>query len=1062
ETDDRLHHSGGITGPMTLIRAQGVLWQPFDPRGPAHGREQVLRKAAEGHWLELEERAPDLGLVFRQRWVTGPRFGLIRRCRLEGNTREVEVLDGLLNLIPAGVPALAQQGLSTLVDAYKRNELLPSGLALYAMDALLSDQAAPAEALRANVVWRCGLADAQTTLSEQAVQDMRAGRPTPDRDLYLGERGAYFVRATVNPSEGPIRWDIVGEVHLDHIGVAALIQELASIGDLDAAISADIADNARQLRQNIASADGMQHTADRAAVVHHFANVTFNNMRGGVPAHDHDVLISDFIAFLEERNRPVADRHRDALADLGEHVPHPALVAHAEATGDDHVVRLCMEYLPIIFSRRHGDPSRPWNAFSIRIRHPDGSLRYSYEGNWRDIFQNWEALCLSFPRFLVPIIAKFVNASTIDGFNPYRLTRTGVDWERPDPDDPWANIGYWGDHQIVYLYRLLESAEAHEPGCIRALMSRDLFSFADVPYRIRPYAALVQDAKDTIVFDHDADQTATTRAATIGGDGWLVPAASGDVHHVNLLEKLLIPVLAKLSNLVVDGGIWLNTQRPEWNDANNALVGQGLSMVTLAQLRRALAFLRDLVSDAGAPPVSTPVITWFNAVASTLADHSPLQTAGDAPISAVARRALLDRLGQAFSDYREAVYARPVTDRAPLDTASVAMLCDDALLWLDHSLKTNRLESGLYHSYNLLTLTDGGAQVGHLYEMLEGQVAVLGSGVLDPAGAVALLDALFHSDLYREDQRSFMLYPFRDRPRFMDRNVVPHQMITENPALTALAQTGRGGILEADANGTFRFNADFENATSLAARLDADEINDEIREAALAAYEATFDHHAFTGRSGTMYKYEGLGSIYWHMVSKLLVSTQEAWRAADAIGAPEAGDLAEAYYRVRRGLSFNKDINEYGAFPTDPYSHTPRHLGAQQPGMTGQVKEEVITRMGELGVQIAAGQLRLSPHLLRRRELLPDAQIWRCVTATGEHVDVAIPANAIAFTLCQVPVVLEMIDGPPEITVNFADGSTQHCAGRTLDVETTRAITDRNGKVTSVTARMPQTDLTLD
>ena len=30
--------------------------------------------------------------------------------------------------------------------------------------------------------------------------------------------------------------------------------------------------------------------------------------------------------------------------------------------------RLATEYLPIKFSRRHGDPSRPWNKFSINTR----------------------------------------------------------------------------------------------------------------------------------------------------------------------------------------------------------------------------------------------------------------------------------------------------------------------------------------------------------------------------------------------------------------------------------------------------------------------------------------------------------------------------------------------------------------------------------------------------------------------------------------------------------------------------------------------------------------------
>ena len=62
------------------------------------------------------------------------------------------------------------------------------------------------------------------------------------------------------------------------------------------------------------------------------------------------------------------------------------------------------------------------------------------------------------------------------------------------------------------------------------------------------------------------------------------------IYKVNFIEKILATVLAKLSNFIPEGGIWMNTQRPEWNDANNALVGNGVSMVTLYYLRRFLNF----------------------------------------------------------------------------------------------------------------------------------------------------------------------------------------------------------------------------------------------------------------------------------------------------------------------------------------------------------------------------------------------------------------------------------------------------------------------------------------
>ena len=60
----------------------------------------------------------------------------------------------------------------------------------------------------------------------------------------------------------------------------------------------------------------------------------------------------------------------------------------AQSDEDKNFKRLCYEYLPLKFSRRHGDPSRPWNKFSINTRNEDGSKILDYQGNWRDIFQN--------------------------------------------------------------------------------------------------------------------------------------------------------------------------------------------------------------------------------------------------------------------------------------------------------------------------------------------------------------------------------------------------------------------------------------------------------------------------------------------------------------------------------------------------------------------------------------------------------------------------------------------------------------------------------------------------
>ena len=75
--------------------------------------------------------------------------------------------------------------------------------------------------------------------------------------------------------------------------------------------------------------------------------------------------------------------------------------------------------------------SRPWNKFSINTRSEvDGSKILDYQGNWREFFQNWEALAYSYPQFIEGMIHKFLNSTTFDGYNPYRVTKDGFDWKQ--------------------------------------------------------------------------------------------------------------------------------------------------------------------------------------------------------------------------------------------------------------------------------------------------------------------------------------------------------------------------------------------------------------------------------------------------------------------------------------------------------------------------------------------------------------------------------------------------------------------------------------------------------
>ncbi len=184
-TDDKITESAGRTGGVTLVRASSaeereLTWQPFGDREPGL---RTLYKSTFGDAIMFEHCHDALGLTFRVTWRTSQRFGLVRCCSLEstlGGDREVQVLDGVLNLLPRDATQLVENELSGLLDAYARNELdLETGLGLVTMSSQLPDLAEPAEALTATVVWSVGLPIPPPTLSAERVGRFRWGRPVP-------------------------------------------------------------------------------------------------------------------------------------------------------------------------------------------------------------------------------------------------------------------------------------------------------------------------------------------------------------------------------------------------------------------------------------------------------------------------------------------------------------------------------------------------------------------------------------------------------------------------------------------------------------------------------------------------------------------------------------------------------------------------------------------------------------------------------------------------------------------------------------------------------------------
>tara|TARA_B110001469_G_scaffold127820_1_gene150857 strand:+ start:31668 stop:35141 length:3474 start_codon:yes stop_codon:yes gene_type:complete len=1077
-TDDKITEAAEITGSKSIFQVhkneEVHLWEPFSDRfAGKYKTTRNLYKNEYGNKVLFEEINHDLELTFQYQWNSTNTFGFIKKSKLINtatSTVEVNVLDGIQNLLPYGVGSDLQNASSNLVDAYKRSELeKSSGLGIYALSAIIVDKAEPSEALKANIVWSLGLDSPKHLLSSLQLNSFRKQYEILEETDIKAEKGAYFVNSQiVLASQEDKEWLLVAEVNKNHSAIAKLINKIKTNDGLWELIDQKIEKGTTRLIALNAASDGLQLSADKFRDTRHFSNTLFNIMRGGIFDNNYQIEKWDFKNYLAKANKKVARTTEENVEKLPEKFTLSVLQELAYQVDDTNFRRLCFEYMPLKFSRRHGDPSRPWNKFSINTKSEiDGSKILDYEGNWRDIFQNWEALAHSYPAFIESMIHKFLNATTFDGYNPYRVTKGGFDWETIEPDDPWSYIGYWGDHQVIYLLKFLEFIESHQPGKLATLFDKDLFVYANVPYKIKSYDALLENPKDTIEFDGALDHKIREQRVELGADGALLRDENRFIVKVNFIEKILATTLAKLSNFIPEGGIWMNTQRPEWNDANNALVGSGVSMVTLYYLRRFLKFFDTVIvqSDLETVEVSKELVTFFDAISTTFKDNQNLLSGR---INDTDRKVILDALGNAGSNYRTQIYNAAFSGRkSEISVKDIKAFVDVSLLFLEHSIEVNKREDNLYHAYNLMTVNENNSvSISYLDEMLEGQVAVLSSKYLSTKQSLSVLDAMKNSKLFRPDQYSYLLYPYKELKGFIERNTISASAVSSSKLLEQLVSDKNVQILEKDVNGDYHFSGNFKNANDLKAALL--ELSGTSYEALaqsetpkiLQIFEEVFNHKAFTGRSGTFYGYEGLGSIYWHMVSKLQLAVLETCNSAfeSEADAGDVGNLLDHYYEINAGIGVHKSPKLYGAFPTDAYSHTPAGKGAQQPGMTGQVKEDILSRFGELGVVVSEGKLGFNPRLLRANEFLKESNIFHYIAIPTKKDSILVSEGSLCFTYCQVPIIYTIAE-EDSLTVDFSNGTTKTFNTLSLDTEISEQVFNRNGEVTQLNVHIKKSRL---
>jgi hypothetical protein len=122
--------------------------------------------------------------------------------------------------------------------------------------------------------------------------------------------------------------------------------------------------------------------------------------------------------------------------------------------------------------------------------------------------------------------------------------------------------------------------------------------------------------------------------------------------------------------------------------------------------------------------------------------------------------------------------------------------------------------------------------------------------------------------------------------------------------------------------------------------------------------------------------------------------------------------------------------------------------------MTGQVKEDVITRFRELGVAVEDGIVSFDPYLLSRDELVSKVQPRDFLLGDREQEGV-LASGCLAFSLCGTPVVYRLSESYG-VHVRMVDQETEFITGPHLGKTLSRSLFTREKRIQRILVDIPE------
>lgn len=592
-----------LNGFRTFLRINGQFIEPFSTDGePADSK-----MAIEENQLHIGTRDELHGIETNVSYFTMPNEdygGLVRRVTIEnisGSTLQLEGLDGMPRLIPYGIRNGEYKEMANLLRSWSEVRNIENGVPFFTLRSTTGDSAQVGDVAggyfahsRVNGVVTLPVYDNWAVFGES--QSMTRPRVFCSKGLegvmaheqiFSNKLPCVFTPFSAELAAG-------GQVHIDTI-----IGYAPNLAWLNSKIS------------GISSAAYLDHKQQEAKQ-----------------------LVNELLQDVQTTSaEPLFDRYiRQCYLDnlLRGGYPVPFHTASGET-----VVHL--------FSRKHGDPERDYNFFSLAAQ------PYSQgNGNFRDVLQNRRNDALLHPFSGMHNIQTFMNLIQADGYNPLEVQgmvltipktgkaaldellgkqehalasklaalaarpftigqlvqTTGVDspligqvLALAEPESNAAfHEGYWVDHWI-YLLDLVENTLKLYPEQRHSLLfENNIYRFYNSPARVVPRSQkyVLDNGQPrqyhSVVLDEAKKEHGWTPAET----RWLT-TAQGELYQVGLYAKLFMLAVVKFTTLDPYGmGIEMEGNKPGWNDAMNGLPGLfGSSMGETLELKRLLVFLQQ-------------------------------------------------------------------------------------------------------------------------------------------------------------------------------------------------------------------------------------------------------------------------------------------------------------------------------------------------------------------------------------------------------------------------------------------------------------------------------------